>query len=66
MQQPNVKSSIRDDENNVTYHVMAYRTLSREELVQCVRMYLSQPAIRRRKTPVKNKEITIITVIGAV
>jgi hypothetical protein len=64
MEQPNVRSSIRDAENNVTYHVMGYRPLTRQELVQTVRVYLSQPRFRRRKTPQKNKIITIITVIG--
>ena len=64
MEQPNVRSSIRDEENNVTYHVMAYRELTRAELVGAVRMYRSQPRFRRRKTPEKNKIITIISVIG--
>lgn len=64
MEQPSVCSSIRDAENNVTYHVMAYRPLTRQELAQTVRAYRSQPRFRRRKTPERNKIITIISVIG--
>lgn len=64
MEQPNVRSTIRDEEHNMTYHVMAYRPLTREELIQSVRVYHSQPRFRRRKTPERNKVITIISVIG--
>jgi len=64
MQEPNIRSSIRDEEHNMTYHVMAYRKLSREELVWQVRSYHSQPRFRRRKTPERNKVITILTIIG--
>ena len=64
MEQPSIRSSIRDEAHNMTYHVMAYRPLTREELVQSVRVYHSQPRFRRRKTPERNKVITIISVIG--
>ena len=65
MKQPDVRSSIRDPGHNVVYHVLAYRPLSREELVRSVRMYhRSQPAVRRRKTPLRNAEVTIATTLG--
>jgi hypothetical protein len=65
MQMPNIRTSIRDEECNVTYHFMGYRELTRDEMIMGVRHYLSQPQHRRRKTPIRNKEITIITSIGS-
>lgn len=65
MEMPNVKSTIRDERNNVTYHVVAYRNLTREELVSSVRLFHSQPKLRRRKTPLRNQIVTIVSVLGA-
>jgi hypothetical protein len=65
MQMPNVKSTITDPKNKVTYDVLAYRPLSYAELVQSVRAYHAQPKVRRRRTPLKNAMITIITIHGA-
>jgi hypothetical protein len=65
MQMPNVMSTIRDEENNVTYQVMAYRSLSYGELVRSVRMLHAQPKMRRRKKPLRNQVITIVTTLGA-
>jgi hypothetical protein len=65
MQLPDVRNTIKDERNNVTYHVMAYRQLAQAEMVQSVRLFHAQPKIRRRKTPLKNKVITILTVHGA-
>lgn len=65
MQMPNVESTIRDAEHNVTYRVLAYRHLSRAEFVASVRMFHAQPKTRRRKRPIRDKEITIITLHGA-
>lgn len=59
-QPPTVASTIRDAERNVTYTVMAYRALTRPELVQCVRMHMA----RQRKKPKKGSRITIITTFG--
>ncbi len=64
MEAPNVRTSIRDEKNNVTYHVMAYRKLARAEVVQSVRAFQSQPKVRRKKH-VKNATITILTLHGA-
>lgn len=52
-----------DEEHNMTYHVMAYRTLSREEVIGAIRAYHLQRK-GRRKTPERNKIITIVTVLG--
>ena len=62
--QPNVRNTVADEENNVTYHIMAFRQMSREEMVGTVRQYLSQPGMTRRKNPEKNKIITITTSYG--
>ena len=65
MRMPDVRSTIKDSQCNMTYHFLAYRPLTREEMVRGVAMYRSQPKVRRRKTPEKNKVVTIITVHGA-
>lgn len=61
MQMPDVKHSIRDPEADITFHVLAYRQLSDEEVMRCIRVYLQN----RRKTPKlkRGMEITISTVI---
>ena len=65
MQMPDVRSSIRDAKNNVTYHVLAYRPLSHQEVLQSVAMYHAQPKVRRRKKLPRNETITIVTLHGA-
>jgi hypothetical protein len=64
MDLPSCKHTVRDEANNVTYHVMAYRRLTRAEVMQGVSFYLSQPQQRRRKKPVRDKVITIFSSIG--
>jgi len=61
MQQPNIRTSLHDPNTDVTYHVIAYRTLSRHELLQSVAAYLSQ---KKRKKPKPGSSVTIITIIG--
>jgi hypothetical protein len=65
MEMPRVKNTIRDGTNNVTYHVLAYRSLTKEELLLSVKRFHSQPKIHRRKTPLRNMVITIISILGA-
>jgi len=62
MNQPNVRSTLFDPNTDVTYHVLAYRSLTRQELLQSVSAYLAQ---NKRKKPKPKATITIITVIGA-
>lgn len=64
MDPPSIKHTVRDRVNNVTYHVMAYRPLTKAEVMQGVSLYLSQPEQRRRKKPVRDKVITILSLIG--
>jgi hypothetical protein len=63
MDAPNVCNVIRDEANNVTYQIYAYRELSRDERVLAVPHYLAQPKDRRKK--VRNAVVKIITVHGA-
>lgn len=59
---PSVRNSLIDPNSGVTYHVMAYREITREELIFSVRTYL---ASKGRKKPKKGTEVTIVTIIGA-
>ncbi len=65
MEMPTVKSSIRDKQNDVTYHVLAYRKLTREELVLAIGHFHSQPSMRRRKAPLRKATITFHSLFGA-
>jgi hypothetical protein len=59
VQAPNVSNELRDPSNKVTYRVMAYRALSRQELLQSVGAYL-----RQSKRPKPGTMVTILTIIG--
>jgi uncharacterized protein (DUF433 family) len=61
VQLPNVSNILKDLENDVTYDVIAYRKLSRNEIIQAVRYYNSQ---KKTKKPKKGTSIKIITIIG--
>lgn len=61
MEMPNIPHPIRDAERQVVYVVMAYRKLSRAEVVQMVRVHSAQS----RRKPKKGSKVTIITSIGA-
>lgn len=59
--QPSIKSTLDDSANSgVIYHVMAYRSLNKAELVQTVRVFLSG----QKKKPKRGSQITIISIIG--
>lgn len=61
MQLPNVVSTIKDSERDITYRIVAYRALSRAEMVIQVRSFLAQ----KRKPKLKNgSTVTILTIIG--
>lgn len=64
MEPPSIVSSLRDEANNTTYHVYAYRKLDRSEILSCIRDYYAQKRGRSRK-PLKNSELKILTIIGA-
>ena len=65
MQMPNVENILRDERHNVTYRVLAYRRLTRAELISSVGMFHAQPKNRRRKRPITDMEVTILTLHGA-
>ena len=62
MPMPTVRTTLVDPHNNNVYHVMAYRPLSRPELLTNVQMFVS--GLRRK--PKKGKAYTILTIIGSV
>jgi hypothetical protein len=62
MEMPNVRSSLRDEKNGITYHVMAYRQLSSGELMMAVRHYLASRPSKQR--PKAGDTVTIVTIIG--
>jgi hypothetical protein len=64
MKEPIVCTTIRDEKNKVTYHVMAVRELTPAEAHQAVEVYKVEQRQCRRKMP-KDTTITIISVIGA-
>lgn len=61
MQLPNVSNILKDPENDVTYDVIAYRKLSRNEIIQAIRYYHSQKKTKKLK---KGTSVKIITIIG--
>jgi hypothetical protein len=61
MIQPDVVSVIRDDERDITYRIVAYRTLTYAEKVSSVRSFITQKKSPKLKT---GSTITILTIIG--
>lgn len=61
---PDVITELRDPAHNMRYRFVGYRKLSRPEVLYHLGQYLSQPRIRRRKHPERNKVITIMTIHG--
>lgn len=59
MERPTVKSTIKDAEKNITYVVLAYRKLTREEMVSSVRHFWAQ----KKRPKVKPGETVIIETI---
>jgi hypothetical protein len=65
MKKPNILSALYDAEHNMTYHVLAYRKLSELEMVETVKLYLSQPKIVHRKTRERDKTVTTCALMGS-
>jgi len=59
MKSPDIVTTLKDQERGITYHVVAFRALSRQELLTAVRYYLSTV----KKNPKRGTVIRIITVI---
>lgn len=62
MEAPNIKSTLNDKKNAVTYHVLAYRKLSAEEILNAVRAFKRTKQGKKRAK--KGSVITIMTIIG--
>lgn len=61
MEMPNVVNELNDPTNRVKYRVLAYRALTRDELLQSVALHLRK---QRGKKPKPGTVVTIISVIG--
>lgn len=60
---PKIPHPIHDRRSNVTFCVLAYRALSEQEVVRCVRQYMAgHPQTVRAN---RGKQLTIATSIGA-
>ena len=57
---PDVENILRDDARDVTYRVMAFRRLTKEEMKAGVRMYLAK---NKGKPPKQGSTVTIISLI---
>ena len=62
MESPNISNIIKSLDGNITYDVLAYRTLSRQEIVAAIQVFNSQ---NKRKRIKPGTTITILTTIGA-
>ena len=65
MKKPDILSTLYDAEHNMTYRVFAFRKLTELEMVQTVKLYLSQPRILSRSTREKNKTVTTNSLLGS-
>lgn len=59
METPNIRSTMADRRQSITYHVMAYRPLSRSELMLAVRQYLSH-----HRRPKRGTTVVIVSIVG--
>lgn len=61
MEPPTIKTTLHDPDRNIDYHVVAYRTLTRAELLDAVRAFM----VNRRRPKLKpGQSVTIVTIIG--
>ena len=42
MKRPDIRSTIKDEARNITFHIMAYRPLNKAEKIAEVRAYMAQ------------------------
>jgi hypothetical protein len=60
MEMPTVRNVARDEQRNITYIFMAYRAMTREEMLMGVGALWQQ-----RKKPKKGMTLTVMTAHGA-
>ena len=58
---PHVKNVLQDERRNITYEIMAYRSLSKPELITAVRVFRSTKQGRKVKN---NTLYRIYSIIG--
>lgn len=58
---PTIRSTFVDEEENFTFHVLAYRPLTPEELQRALEVWLKLS--RRKKVP-RNKTVEVLTIAG--
>lgn len=61
METPQVVNELNDPTAVVKYRVIAYRTLTKQELIQAVVLYLRQ---HKGRKPKRGSVITIVSIIG--
>ena len=61
MKGPHIPHEVRDSKRKVKYIVMAYRQLTRDEMLEAVGAYLSQA----KKKPAPRTTVTILTLYGS-
>ena len=60
MEQPSVVTTVDDPSSGVTYRVLAYRKLSREELLFAIASYNG----RRKRHHKRGTVVTVVSIIG--
>jgi hypothetical protein len=63
MESPQVKNTLRFKREKITFHVMAYRKLTKDELENSVRLFLDQLSASKRKK-LLGSEVIIRTQFG--
>lgn len=61
MQLPNIKNIIEDPKKGVKYNIIAYRKLSKPEMIEAVRYYHTQKKVKK---PKRGNTVNIITITG--
>jgi len=60
---PSVANVVRDEERNITYRVMAYRNLTRDECLVAI-ANANRTKSGKPKRPKPNTTVTVVTIIG--
>ena len=64
MPEPDIITTVKDPVRNLKFRILAYRKLSENEAGDIIKIYLSRPEVRQRKTTLRDQLITITTDIG--
>lgn len=64
MELPTIQTTARDERMNITFQIMAYRALTKSEVLQTVANFAAEQR-RRRKKVQPNRVFRILTLFGA-